>query len=123
MDFLATARALQKYTIQKCLQMPKRYTFYVGVPLADHARAVYDCAKKANSIYPLNKHEAQLRRDYFLEAYAELQALISQIELAHEIVQFDVSIMQEWSGLIKKELDALKGTMKSDRERYKKLPD
>ena len=72
-------------------------------------------------INPVNAHEVQLRRDWFLQAIAELYNLVGQIEVAHELLQFDPAIMQEWSGLISKEIKLVKGIVKSDRERYKSL--
>lgn len=71
-QFLYTARAIQLYTIQKCVGFPKRYTFYVSQPLAAIATRIYENVKCGNSIYPTNQHEVQLRRDYFLRAGAEL---------------------------------------------------
>ena len=85
MEFLATARKLEIYTIQKCVNFPKRYTFYVSQPLAAAATRIYEDVKRANSIYPLNQHEVQIRRDYFLHANAELQSMISQLEVAQEL--------------------------------------
>lgn len=120
-EFLATARKLQIFTIQKCVNaIPKRYTFYLSTPLVDSARRVYEHVKRGNSIYPVNEHEAQMRRDCFLQANAELYNLVSQIELAHEMVGFDPKIMQEWSNLISTEIKMIKGILKADRERYNK---
>ena len=122
-EFLANARALQAYTIRKCVNaIPKRYTFYIGQNIAAIATRVYELVKCGNSIYPLNQHEAQIRRDYFLRAHAELQNLISQIELANEIIQFEDQVLPEWSRLIGNEIRLVKGILKADRERYKDLP-
>lgn len=122
MEFLATARKLQAFTIHKCVNaVPKRYTFYIGTHLADSATAIYEWLKRGNSIYPLNPHEVQMRRDCFLRAYAELQSLVSQIELANEILQFDANILAEWSRLISTELKLVKAVLKADRERYKNM--
>ena len=121
-EFLATARKLQIFTIQKCVNaIPKRYTFFIATPLADCARRVYENVKRGNSINPVNAHEVQLRRDWFLQANAELYNLVGQIEVAHEMLQFDPAIMKEWSGLISTEIKLVKGILKSDRERYKSL--
>ena len=123
MEFLKVARDLQTYTIQKCVSViPKRYTFFVSNHLVDSATAVYVNVKKGNSIYPLNQHEVQIRRDFFLKAYAELQSLISQIELAYGIVHFQEKVMQEWARLISEELRLVSALLKKDRERYKSLP-
>ena len=122
-EFLANARALQAYTIRRCVNaIPKRYTFYIGQNIAAIATRVYELVKCGNSIYPLNQHEAQIRRDYFLRAHAELQNLISQIELANEIIQFEDQVLPEWSRLIGNEIRLVKGILKADRERYKDLP-
>ena len=122
LEFLHTARALQIYTIQKCVNtIPKRYTFYIGTGLAESARSIYENVKRGNSVYPLNQHEVQLRRDYFLRAYVELQSMVSQIEVAYELLNFDEGVLNEWSGLIDSEMKLVQALMKKDRERYKDL--
>lgn len=72
MEFIANARKLQIYTIRKCVSFPKRYTFYVSQPIANSATRIYEDVRRANSIYPVNQHEAQMRRDCFLRANADL---------------------------------------------------
>lgn len=122
MEFLANARALQKQTVTRCVNMPKRYTFYGNTELAAIAKRVYAAVKKGNSVYPLNQHEVQIRRDYFMEALCELQDFISQLELHYEIVKFEGKILLELSGLAEHEIALVKAVMKRDRERYKDLP-
>ena len=60
-EYVYQARELRKYTIQKCVGFPKRYTFYVSQPIADLSNEVYNHAIKANSIFPKKAHEARLR--------------------------------------------------------------
>ena len=115
MEFLATARKLEIYTIQKCVNFPKRYTFYVSQPLAAAATRIYEDVKRGNSIYPLNQHEVQIRRDYFLHANAELQSMISQLEVAQELFGIEMDTLKYWMDIVDTEL-------KSDRARYKDLP-
>ena len=122
MEFLATARTLQMFTIQKCVGFPKRYTFYVSQPLAAISTRIYEDVKRANSIYPTNQHEVQIRRDYFIHANAELQNMVSQLELAYELFGFDLSVMEHWMELVDKEIRLIKAVMKSDKARYKDLP-
>jgi hypothetical protein len=121
-QFLYTARLLQIYTIQKCVGFPKRYTFYISQPLAAIATRIYEDAKRGNSVYPTNQHEAQLRRDYFLQAVAELQNLVSQVEVAYELFHFDANIMTHWMELVDTEMKLIKAVLKSDKSRYKDLP-
>ena len=122
MEFIHTARQLQIHTIQKCVGFPKRYTFYVSQPIAEMATRIHEYVKCANSIYPLNQHEVQLRRDYLLKANAELNSLVSQIEVANELFGIEGEKMKFWLDIVEKEIRLIKGTLKKDRERYKDLP-
>lgn len=122
MEFIHTARQLQIHTIQKCVNFPKRYTFYVSQPLAACATRIHEYVKCANSIYPLNRHEVQMRRDYLIWANAELNSMISQLEVANELFGIEGDKMKFWVDIIDREIRLVKGTMKKDRERYKDLP-
>lgn len=121
LQFLNTARELQIYSIQKCAHFPKRYTFYVSQPIANISTRIHQYVKLGNSIFPTNEHEAQLRLDYFLKAKAEVNNLVSQIEVACELFDIEENSMKHWMSLISTELKLLKALIKSDRERYKKL--
>ena len=123
LEFLNTARKLQIYTVQKCVSViPKRYTFYLGTGLAESAASIYKDLKRGNSVYPVNQHEVQVRRDYFMRAYAELQSLVSQLEVAYEIINFDENVLHEFGSLISTEMKLVKAIIKTDRERFKNLP-
>ena len=121
MEFIYTARELQKYTIQKCVGFPKRYTFYVSQPIANSATRIHQYVKMANSVYPTNAHEVQIRRDYLIKANAELNSFVSQIEVAHELFGLEPNVMKHWMDIVEKEIRLVKGTMKKDKERYKNL--
>ena len=123
MEFVYNARALQLHTIKKCVSFPKRYTFYVSIPIARLAFQIHGHVKRANSIYPLNQHEVQMRRDHLIEANAMLQDLASQIEVANELFGIDGDAMKFWMDIVEREIRLVKGTMNKDRERYKDLPD
>ena len=103
MEFIHTARELQLYSIRKCANFPKRYTFYLGQPVAHASMRIYEYVKMANSVYPTNAHEVQIRRDYFIRANAELQSLISQIEICCELFGLDPASVQHWMDLADKE--------------------
>ncbi len=120
-EFLHTARELQIYTIKKCVSFPKRYTFYMSQPIAEAATHVHEWVKMANSIYPVNAHEVQIRRDYFLRANAQLNSMVSQIEVAHELFGLEPNVMKFWMDLVEKEIRLVKAILKKDRERYKNI--
>lgn len=121
MQFLDTAYQLYIYTVQQCVKFPKRYTFYVSQEISHTASEIHRKVKCANSVFPTNTHEFQMRRDYFVEAYADTQSLISQINAATELFQISGSILTRWMELIQSELHLLKGIMKKDKTRYKDL--
>ena len=122
MEFLYNARELEIYTIRRCTNFPKRYTFYLGQKIAEIATHIYNCVECANSIYPRNQHEAQLRRDFLITANAELRSLVSQIDVAGQMFGIESAKMDHWMDLIDKEIRLVKGLMKKDNERYKNLP-
>lgn len=117
MEFLAAARKLEIYTIQKCVGFPKRYTFYVSQPIANAATRIYEDVKRGNSIFPTNQHEAQMRRDFFLNAYAELQSLVSQIEVAQELFGIEMDTMKYWMEMVDTEIKLVRAVLKNDRAR------
>lgn len=120
-EFIHTARELQIYTIKKCISFPKRYTFYISQPIANAATRIHEDVKMANSIYPTNAHEVQLRRDYLLRANAELYSLVSQIEVAHELFGLEPRVMKFWMNLVGQEIRLVKGVLRKDKARYKNI--
>ena len=89
--------------------------------MTDAAARGFEQVKKANSIYPKNQHEAQIRRDCLIKAYAEYQHLISQICVAEEMFDVSENGIIQWMKLINEELGLIKGLMDSDLKRYKDL--
>ena len=122
LQFLYNARELEKYTITKCVGFPKRYTFYISQRLGNLASEVHEECKKANSIYPKNNEEAQLRRNHLLEARASLYAMVSKIELACEIFGIEEQKLKYWMSMVNEESRLISGVLTSDAQRFKDLP-
>lgn len=122
-DFIYKARLLAASVIRSCVDTKKgRYTATVSEPVAQAAWDVYGYVKMANSIYPTNQHEAQLRRDQFLLARASLYKLDSRIGVAHEFYHFSDHDLDEMGNLVDEELKLIEKMLKSDQKRYKDLP-
>lgn len=123
-QFVDTARALEVLTLKNCLKFPKRYTFFITTEIVRLSQSVYNNVKSANSIYPTNQIEAQMRRDYFTKANCDLQALISQLGVAKEIIttEMKATIWIEWMNLIEEEAKLISAVKKNDKERFKSLP-
>lgn len=120
-QFLQTARELQVYLIKQSVKMPKRYTFIINNKIADLATKIFIEAKSANSIYPINKEEVQIRRNHINAAIASLYSLISMIDLAKEIFNLEERVMIKSMALISEELKLLKALKNKDRERFRDL--
>lgn len=122
MEFLYNARKLLEFTLRRSKKIPKRFTFTLTTRLVDTAWSVYDSVKAGNSVFPSNQHEVQLRRDHFLNARAQLNVLVGQVEVAAEFAPIDGETMREWMGLVRTELNLIKGVLDADKRRYKNLP-
>ena len=128
-QFVETARKLAVFTRKNCLKMPKRYTFYGAQELSALADAVYNEVKMANSIFPGNQADVQLRRNHLTEANAALQALVGQLGIMADLLKQNPekltwldNALEEWAIMITDEAKLISGVKKSDKERYKKLP-
>lgn len=120
-QFLETARELEIYTIHQCVKFPKRYTFFITAEIVRLSQEVLNGVKSANSIYPTNSIEAQLRRNHFIEAYCGLQNMISQLSVAKELFGtiFEAKVWTKWLDLIESEAKMITAMKKSDRERFR----
>ena len=67
-QFLETARELEVYTLAQCARFPKSFMFLITQELAQLARGVLNDIKSANSIFPANAAEAQMRLDFWTAA-------------------------------------------------------
>lgn len=121
--FLQTAMDLEIYTIKRVVKFPKRYTFYISQPLANTATEIHKLVKKGNSIYPKNKHEAQKRRDCFIDASTELRSFVGLIEVAINLFSIEPNVVKQWMELVSKENRLLHAVMEKEQIRYHNLPE
>ena len=127
-QFLETARQLEIYTIKECARFPKRYMFLITKDIVGLATKVYNDAKAANSIYPTNAAEVQLRKNYIIQANCALQCLLSQLDIAREFIRttdankpIKSTVWEGWVNLITSEAKLLSSLKKREKKRYKDL--
>ena len=115
--------------------MPRRYTYLILKPVIKLAGKVMDNAKMANSVFPTNAHEAQMRRDYWIKARANLQALSTRVnrfieasgtltyhdEAARKTKGITEKDLGELADLILQEQKLIKDIMETEKERYRNL--
>lgn len=62
MQFLENAYELEVYTIAMCRKFPKGLMFLITAEICRLAGSCHNNVKAANSVFPNNAHEAQMRR-------------------------------------------------------------
>ena len=124
-QFLETARNLEIFTLQHCAKFPKRYAYTITNNIINLSISIYNELKSANSIFPTNKDEAQLRKNCLIKANCDLQAFMSQLDIARAVLNdvVSVSIWCTWLEYIEEEAKLISAVRKADKERYKNLPD
>jgi len=131
-EYVWQAQLLFHQTFGCALRLPKRWTFYLSERMMGHAEQVLHHAKSANSIYVSCAVDAQLRRLHLQQAYCHAQTLSSLTDEVYKLApvkpigESDIlkpAITQarfsDWVDCLGKELDLLKGVMKSDMKRWR----
>lgn len=120
MQFIETARQLEIYTIKHCSRFAKHYMFFITKHLVELSHEILDNAKSANSVFPKNAEENQLRVNYVIKAICAVEALLSQLDVAIEFVgeakndkPIKPTVWEEWTRYCMEELKVLKGIKKT----------
>lgn len=120
-QFLENAYELQVAVYKLVVKFPKRYTFILANPIAELAQHCHMNTKCANSIYPANAHELQIRKDYINRAIGNCQNLSSQMDIASNLFSADINGFKPVLPLLRDQLRLLKGLKESDKKRFKTL--
>lgn len=123
-EFLKVLRDLEVYFIRLASNKPKKFRFFLNDELLKISADAYNNAKAGNSIYPTTKMEKDLRAKYFYTAFCNVQMMISQTEVLYDVYKSDALSNKEleiMSGKMYEASKMLRGILKKDRERFKKL--
>ena len=130
MQFVETARRLEIHALSVCIKSPKRYTPFLTTKIMELASTVHDEVRAANNIYPTNKHELQMRRDHLINANIALQNLSPKLTLLYDAILQNPekcpwvdNAMKVFGEYIIDEAQLIAKVKKSDKERFKDLPD
>lgn len=130
-----TAIKLYQKVVMVCLKMPRRYTYLMLKDVIELSGQAMDNAKMANSVFPTNQHEVQIRRDYWIHARATVQALSTRIDRffdARWTLQYhdertgktkgiSIGELEEIADLIGQEQALITEALQSEKERFKNL--
>lgn len=118
-QFVEDAITIEKETMRIVVKhIPKRYTFYLSQEMVKCAVDACNNVKQGNSVYVTTSNDAIMRREFFMNAYTLYRALVTQIDIAHELFHFPDNPLTTWLGLIDEELKNLMAIMKSDQTRF-----
>ena len=123
MEFLKNARDIEEIFIDLRINKPKRYTFFFD-KLLEYSFDLLSEVKTANSIYPENKSEVEMRQRYFKKALASCQVLVSQVEVIHHKLKNDgiqIGLVEQLAEKIDYEIKLIKGIIDKDKKRYKNI--
>lgn len=123
MEFLKNARDIEEIFIDLRINKPKRYTFFFD-KLLDISFDLLSKVKAANSIFPENKSEVELRQRFFKEGLSLCQVLVSQIDVVRDKLKDDgipIGQVQILAQKIETEIRLIKGIMKLDKKRYERI--
>lgn len=123
MEFLKTARDIEINIIKCTISKSKKYRFFYQ-KLIDMSIELLNHVKRGNSIYVENENDIMIRSQEFKLAIAECQAMLSQIEIMYYLFRDDgisIGLVENIANMVNKEIMLLKGLLKTDREKYKKI--
>ncbi len=130
MQFIQTAKELEAFALSVCIKAPKRYAPYLTEKIFALASTVHDEVRAANNIIPLNKHEAQMRRDHLIAANCALQNLDPKLQLLYDAILQNPEkfpwvdhAMEQFGKYIAEEAKLISKVKQADRARYANLPD
>lgn len=95
--------------------VPKRYKFVFAMPMINLLLDLFNNITMANTIYALNEHEAQLRRDYQTKAIANCEQIVQLLQYITDTLTTDINKLKIPVDLLKKEMALLRAWRKSSK--------
>lgn len=121
LQVLYDSMELCKYTLSAVKNekvFPKSYRWLLSQKIADEAVSAMACIRRANAINVKARSDYEYRRNQQLRAYAHLEALLSLIDLAFNVLSIEARRVEYWTGLVLKTEDELKAWGRSDKKRF-----
>jgi len=115
---------LADYTITICkneANFPKRERWILTQKIVNLALDTLTDVRKANSVHVVLAEDLVYRRQLQVDAFANLEALLSLIDVAYRNLGLETRRVEYWTGLIVDLENFISKWRKSDRERYGSL--
>ena len=116
MQYIQTARELLKYTLQKSLKFPKRYTFFITTKLVDASQDVYKRVCMIEALYSHTEQHKAKRVELCEECIGILHYLVSQLDIVKLFVKdIPLKAFSRWVEIIDYEERLLKGLIEKNK--------
>ena len=89
--------------------------------MMDLLKQLIDNITDANSIYPINLHELEVRRDYQTAAIGACEKMLQELQYIIEVLPADANKLLRYVDMIDKEVALLKGWRKANGKIAKRL--
>lgn len=89
--------------------------------MMDLLKQLIDNITDANSIYPINLHELEVRRDYQTAAIGACEKMLQELQYIIEVLPVDANKLLRYVDMIDKEVALLKGWRKANGKIAKRL--
>ena len=103
--------------------VPKRYRFVFAMPTIELLNALFNNITMANTIYPINEHELQMRRDYQTKAIGNCEQILQMLQYMLETLPINADKLSPIVEMIEKETALLKAWRKSNKLPVQKTAD
>lgn len=109
-QFIQTAQQLVRYTLQKSLKLPKRYTFFITTDLVKTSQEIYKNVLKMQVLYSPTEEHKKRKVELCEECLGLLSYLESQLDLVIAYTkEITENAFDKWVELIETEKRLLKG--------------
>lgn len=116
MQYIQTARDLLKYTLQRALKLPKRYTFFITTDVVKAAQDIYRNVCIISSLYSHTDEHRAKRVSLAEDTVGILNYLASQLDFLKVYAPgIKTSQFDEWMRLILYEQKLLEGIISKNK--------
>lgn len=102
LQVLRVARELVVYTLRACKNekiFPKSYRWMMTQKIVNEAMDLLGCIRRANATMADTEANYQYRHQQQSEAFAHVEALLSFIDVAYEVLGIDSRKVEHWTGM------------------------
>ena len=119
LEFINTAIELEVFILKECSKFPKRYFYIITKDIIALSKEMLINLRLANDIFPNNKENIDLRKQYFTKALYSIDILYIQIDVINRLFTVKETFMKELMELLVKEENLIKKIIISDKNRLK----